>query len=115
MIRVIVTMCFFLFILILLQTSYTYAGAFPCENNDALACGTEEGCTNPGNCAVGGGASEIGCNWCGTFCADSCPATGPVSVVPTMNQWGMIFAGLALGIIGIFAVSRERKINRYFD
>ena len=56
------------------------------------------------------------------YCGDLCQDSGipeepgePIVIVPTMGQWGMIFAGLLLGFIGIVALPRERKINRYFD
>lgn len=49
---------------------------------------------------------------CGTLCGGS---GGPVVIVPTMGQWGMIFASIILGLIGIFALIREKKINQYLD
>ena len=43
------------------------------------------------------------------------PAPGPTVIVPTMNQWGIIFASIFLGVIGIVAIIREKNMGRYFD
>ena len=47
---------------------------------------------------------------CGSLCSE--PA-GPVTIVPTMGQWGMILATIILGATGVFAIVRERNLNRY--
>jgi len=49
---------------------------------------------------------------CGGLCGGS---EGPVVIVPTMGQWGIIFASIILGIIGIVAIIRERNLNKYFE
>ena len=84
-----------------------HAGASAC-GDDFCRLGSEVNCTNLGGCAVGGGGSDTPCSWCGTFCADECPAPapGPTVIVPTMTQWGIIFASIFLGVIGIVAIIR---------
>ena len=32
------------------------------------------------------------------------PTTGPVTIIPTMGQWGMIIATILLGFFAVFAI-----------
>ena len=60
-------------------------------------------------CSVEGGVEGTPCEWCGDFCADSCPTTGPATIIPTMGQWGMIIASILLGFFAVFAIRRRIK------
>ena len=42
------------------------------------------------------------------------PTEGPIAVVPTMGQWGIIFASILLGVFGVLAILREKKLGIYF-
>jgi len=44
---------------------------------------------------------------CGNECVE--PPSGPVVIIPTMGQWGMIFASIILGIFAVFAIRRRIK------
>lgn len=48
-------------------------------------------------------------------CGEEEPPAGPIVIVPTMTQWGIIFASIVLGAIGIVAIIRERNIEKYMD
>ena len=85
------------------------AGASICI---AQACQqSEEKCLNAEQfrCSVGGMSDQTQCSWCGDFCVDSCPITGPVTIIPTMGQWGMIIATILLGFFAVFAIRRRIK------
>jgi len=47
-------------------------------------------------------------------CLEGPPSAGPTVIVPTMTQWGIIFASIILGAIGIVAIIREKNMDRYF-
>jgi len=40
------------------------------------------------------------------FVCGEAPPSGPIVIIPTMGQWGMIFAAI---ILGMFAVIRLRR------
>jgi len=48
---------------------------------------------------------------CGNLCSAESP--GPAVVVPTMNQWGIIFTSILLGVIGIFVIRREENLQEF--
>ena len=82
------------------------AGANICNTSP---CVDQVDCEDIVRCAIGGDSSKLACSWCGTFCADSCPTTGPVTIIPTMGQWGMIIATILLGFFAVFAIRRRIK------
>ncbi len=43
------------------------------------------------------------------------PDPDPTVIVSTMGQWGIIFASIVLGAIGIVAIIREKNMGRYMD
>ena len=49
---------------------------------------------------------------CGNLCTGG--PSGPIAVVPTMGQWGIIFASILLGAFGVIAILREEKLGNYF-
>ena len=86
------------------------AGANICTTTSV--CFDQGKCEDIGRCAIGAESnpsSTDACSWCGTFCADSCPTTGPVTIIPTMGQWGMIIATILLGFFAVFAIRRRIK------
>ena len=85
------------------------AGANPCTSDNI--CFDQGRCETLEKCSVEGGSEQpqTQCSWCGTVCADSCPTTGPVTIIPTMGQWGMIFASIILGIFAVVALRRRIK------
>jgi len=53
---------------------------------------------------------------CGEItCSESEPPAGPTVIIPTMNQWGIIFASIVLGAIGIVAIIREKNFSKFTD
>lgn len=71
-------------------------------------CHTDEGtCLDTQICSIDSFPDGPQCSWCGDFCADSCPSTGPVSIVPTMGQWGMIMAAILLGFFAVLKLRRR--------
>ena len=114
-----------------------------CQANrdDCLACsdgGTEcwwtgtfddvGDCRNPGACCYSDGAG-LSCEVmngldCGLgldgewFEGSSCEEIscgGPVTIVPTMGQWGIILASIVLGTIGVIAIIRERNLKEHIS
>ena len=67
------------------------------EEND-----TCPGVPNDSNCAEG----EI-CELATGNCIE--PPSGPIVIIPTMGQWGMIFASIILGIFAVVALRRRIK------
>ena len=44
------------------------------------------------------------------FCGDEPePPSGPLVIIPTMGQWGMIFASIILGVFAVIALRRRIK------
>lgn len=98
-----------------------------------LICNESGECVEPpppmGACCIDGGEvcefmEAQGCDGDSVFVGvdESCepnpcvePPPGPTVVVPTMNQWGIIFASIILGAIGIVALIREKNMGKYFD
>jgi len=95
-----------------------------------------ENCRNPGACCFLDDFQAIDCNEASEFncanelngeyqgdgvtcseitCTESEPSPGPVVTVPTMNQWGIIFASIILGVIGIVAIIREKDMDKYLN
>lgn len=81
-----------------------------------------------GACCIDGGDECVvmaaqGCDGDSVYLGDdtvceenSCSSDpGPTVIVPTMNQWGIIFASIFLGAIGIVAIIREKNLDKYLD
>jgi len=113
MYRLLVILSLMLSVFIFTPSTQVQAGALFCVHE---TCQMSEGnCNDNVLCSVNQIESEDPCSWCGTFCADECPSEEPAVIIPTMGQWGIIFASILLGAIGIVAIIRERNMGRYMD
>jgi len=76
-----------------------------CDNNDCelIVCAMSSSCCSTvwdGECAA---EALESCDVC------SVEESGPVTIIPTLGQWGMIIATILLGFFAVFAIRRRIK------